>query len=80
MYVYNSELYRQWRIISHDQLKGGGSTSDPGEIIRKAFNSSYIFLEDQRNPQLKQVLEADPEKFLAGYQGEGVSVYKIVGE
>jgi len=77
MYEYDQNLYWKWRQVADDNPEAWASAGAVHNIIKNDFRSSYVFLENKRNPELKKFLETSPQEFQSVYSDSVTSVYKV---
>lgn len=86
MYAKDQKKYWLWRHISDDELltcdredcsSNMKATQTIAKTVKEDFNSRFIFLENSRNPKLKQYLDTT-RTFLKTYSDANVSVYRIL--
>lgn len=58
MYVYDKDLYWDWRMVADDDPERfGNSYPELRRIVKERFNSSYIVLEHKRDGKLEKFLD-----------------------
>jgi hypothetical protein len=86
MYLLDTEKYWLWRHLSDDQLlscprpdcfNNLKATQTPYAVIKKVFGSNYVFLENRRNPNLKNYLD-HASGFQNFYHDEQTTWYKVL--
>lgn len=70
MYEYDKDLYEKWRKV------GVGEDENPGETVKKYFNSGIIFANKEKNPEFLKKAGTGPtlEK---SYEDPWTIIYKI---
>ncbi len=78
MYLHDKALYWQWREIVDDTGQKWGSAEQVHEIIKNQFRAKFVFLENDRNKNLKDLLaESGQNYFDLVYADSGTSVYQV---
>lgn len=79
-YIANPELYWQWRKVADDDRVDKLSVEEIHEIVKKDFNSKFLFIDKSRNPNLwnKIVAEDIEQKYFAiGYEDALAVVFEV---
>jgi hypothetical protein len=75
LYLEDQDLYWKWRKVSDDRVEEFAEGA-LYSIVKNDFRASYLFLENNRNPKLREFLEAR-EDFAKVYADTAVTLYKI---
>jgi len=79
MYLHDAQLYFQWRQISDDKVTDL-KNAEIYHTLKFNFRSSYLLLENKRNPNLKLKLDnaaTEQAHFSIVYNDGAVTVYKL---
>jgi hypothetical protein len=80
MYLENKDLYWQWRIVADDQEEKWHSVAELHRIISTDFHSKFLFVENDRNPNIINYLaNTDPngEYFVPSFISDSVTIYTV---
>lgn len=75
MYLEDHKLYFEWNKISDDNI-AGLSSAELYRDVKFDFKSSFVFVENKRNPNIKIILD-NSNHFLKVYGDSLVSLYKL---
>ncbi len=76
MYEQSPYLYWQWRKISDDDPAQWQSPEDIYSIVKNDFHAPYIFIENDRNPNLLREMSQNPQ-FREVYRDEHTTVFAL---
>lgn len=74
MYLYNQTLYQEWYDISTDKPTDSGALR---EVLVNNFHAKYLFLENMKNPKLKNLADTNSNIFKIEYSDSNTTLYKI---
>ncbi len=78
MYLQNQELYWQWRKVVDDADKKWESAEDVYQIVKNDFSAKFIFIQNDRNSNLKTLLEeTGAPMFSAVYIDSNITVFQV---
>lgn len=79
MYLHNQQLYKKWKQISDDNAKNFEGAAKLYHIVKDDFKAGYIFLENDRNPNLKHFLDQSEQhkNFILVYADQIISLYQL---
>ncbi len=77
LYAQNPALYAKWRVVSDDDPTQWHQDTAQLKQIMDDFKAKYIFLEPNRNPNLKEFLDLNSQDFPPVYSDSATAIYKI---
>lgn len=78
MYINDSQLYWQWRIIADDDNAQWESAVQVKGIISEDLNAKFIIIDRDRNPNIVDYLEGEGNGIVEiGFSESSIFVYKL---
>jgi MFS family permease len=80
MYLHDKDKYWLWRQVSDDEVIKFDHEHKLRDIVKDQFNAKFLFVENDRNPKLKLLLETDQivkQDFPIVYSDSDVSLYQV---
>ncbi len=81
MYIRDPSMYDKWIIINGEDSTKWESVEYLNKLIGSDFNSSYLFIEDNRNPELLSYIELgdiDSQYFKKAYSNNGITIFSVL--
>lgn len=79
MHIHDPEKYWMWRKIADDNPKDWESIEDLYNILADGLNSSYLYIDINRNPDISEYIDKNDQKsqfFTKSFEENGVVIYK----
>jgi hypothetical protein len=80
MYLHDKDKYWLWRQVSDDEVIKFDHEHKLRDIVKDRFNAKFLFVENDRTPKLKLLLDTDQpvgNDFSLVYSDSAVSLYKV---
>lgn len=77
MYISNKDIYWRWRAIADGGLDNLKSREKINRSLKEGLLASYVFVQQDRNPNIFNHLSANPEYYDVLYKDDKTAAFKI---
>lgn len=80
MYIYNPNLYWDWRKIADDNVENWGSIEAVHKLVKQDLRAKFIFVDVARNPNIYNFLSNDVHSdfFELGFDAGGLAIFRVL--
>ncbi len=80
MYIYDPNLYWDWRKIADDNVENWGSIEAVHKLVKQDLRAKFIFVDVARNPNIYNFLSNDihSDFFERGFDAGGLAIFRVL--